>query len=157
MLYTIWMPVKGYDGYMVSIDGDIFSTKTNKVLRPHLRRGYPTVSLQRDGVSKKEYVHRITKLAVTKKRPHKRTIVNHKNGDKLQPHLSNLEWSSPRENTLHAIREGLYTPKCDFAPKLTETCRSGIISALSEKQPHRIIAETFGVSESTVRRIKRGM
>lgn len=49
----------------------------------------------------------VAKAFVHNPEPDKFTIVNHKNGDKKNPHFENLEWTDYQGNTQHAMDTGL--------------------------------------------------
>ncbi len=53
-------------------------------------------------------VHRLVAEAFLAKEPGKETV-NHKDGDRRNNHVDNLEWVTPRDNTLHAYSTGLTT------------------------------------------------
>jgi hypothetical protein len=65
--------------------------------------GYPKVRLSRLGLRKMELVHRLVAEAFIPN-PDGLPEVNHKNGDKTDCRVSNLEWASKSDNQLHAYR-----------------------------------------------------
>lgn len=97
------------DNYLVSKNGDIYSKKDKKwVVRFNRGNGYYAVNIFLDGCRKMVSVHRIVVLTYlglpTEEQPH----VNHKDGDKLNNHISNLEWCNRKENQRHAWKNGLH-------------------------------------------------
>jgi len=106
--------IKGYDGkYLVDESGSVYSTKYNntdeiQVLKPRVNdRGRLYVNLCRDGKSKSCKIHRI--VAETYLEGYEEGLeVNHKDGNKLNNHFSNLEWASRVENLEHGVENGLF-------------------------------------------------
>ena len=115
----IWKSVYGYDGlYIVSNTGRIKSVariversrngvlpvKERELSQCVDRYGYKYVSLQKDGKRKPRTVHRI----VLESFDYRGGLqVNHKDGNKLNNNLLNLEWVTLKENIQHAQRMGL--------------------------------------------------
>lgn len=113
--------VAGYEGYYeVNREGEIYSKARNYIggygALCHVPRrkksivkcgnGYLGVGLHKDGKSKVVPVHRI--LAETFiPNPEGLRCVNHKDGNKENNSLENLEWCSQSENISHAYRNGL--------------------------------------------------
>jgi hypothetical protein len=109
-----WRPVVGYEGhYEVSSDGRVRSIK--KLTRGYVmdersdRGGYMTVRLNKDDrKSSTQFVHRlIAKAFIPNPDPADRPFVNHKNGNKLDNRIHNLEWVSHSETMKHAYAHGL--------------------------------------------------
>jgi len=69
------------------------------------RYGYAYVCLFKDGKRKNLKVHRLVAQAflVAVDKPH----VNHKDGNKLNNAVENLEWCTPKENKIHAFSTGI--------------------------------------------------
>lgn len=95
--------------YWVDIYGNVYSTKRNetKPLKKRIQsNGYNQVLLCKDGKCKGYLVHRIMALTFLEK-PEGKDYINHKDGDKQNNHIENLEWVSFCENVNHAFRTGL--------------------------------------------------
>jgi hypothetical protein len=120
----VWLDIEGrFGSYMISSYGRVKSTARikqcgNAGLRycPESimciskdRKGYDTVILS-EGGRKTIKVHRLVAYAFIPNplgKPH----VNHKDGNKSNNHVSNLEWVTPCENVRHAISTGLLAYK----------------------------------------------
>lgn len=94
----IWRSVVGYNGkYMVSTLGRV-RNKKGDILKPYPNRcGYLRVGLYNNGVYHREFVHRLVAEAYL---PNSLNlpIVNHKNEDKEDNRLENLEWVTEKYN-----------------------------------------------------------
>jgi hypothetical protein len=95
--------------YYVTEDGKVFSKKFNKMreLKPFLHRnGYLGVVLMINKKRIKYSVHRLVALTFISN-PENKATVNHKDGIKINNHVSNLEWNTQSENIRHACDTGL--------------------------------------------------
>lgn len=101
--------VELFKDYFITEEGLIYSAKTKKVLKNTLSksRGYYRVTLMLQGCKKNYEVHRLVALAFIPN-PENKPQVNHIDGNKLNNHVSNLEWVTDRENKLHGWNIGLY-------------------------------------------------
>lgn len=116
--------IQGYEGlYDVFPDGTIWSRKTHRFLSPRRSpNGYMRVMLYKDGVPKSFSVHRLVGLAFVEN-PLGKEQINHKDGNKENNNVENLEWVSARENLLHR-REVLHKAYTSNKPvKCLETGR----------------------------------
>lgn len=94
--------ISGYEGkYAITSCGKVYSYKRKIFLTPGERRwGYQKVSLCKNGKVKDYYVHRLVAEAYLENPEHK-TQVNHKDLNKKNNSLCNLEWATPSENIIH--------------------------------------------------------
>lgn len=99
-----------YSNYRITKDGRIFSLLTNKYLKTYMSSlGYRMTGMQPDQGSRRiESVHRLLGLAFLQY-PYNVFVydINHKDCDKSNNDLDNLEWATRRENNLHAVANGL--------------------------------------------------
>lgn len=103
--------IPGYENYKVSDCGKVFSKKRTTTKGGPLKqwihnKRYYVVNLTKEGVKKKYLVHRLVALAFIENTENKETV-NHKDGNKLNNHVSNLEWATQLENSEHALETGL--------------------------------------------------
>lgn len=99
------IPVPGYGGrYLVDRLGSVYSVKTEKEMFQSTHRdGYKQVNLYLDGRRSTHKVHRIV-VAAFLGAIGEGLEVNHKNGDRADNRLENLETLTKSENTLHSYR-----------------------------------------------------
>jgi len=111
----IWKDIIGYEGLYQCSEYSNFRRKNSlKILSVHLNKsGYYIVRLYKNGKGKSFIAHRITATAFIPN-PENKETVNHIDGDKLNNHVSNLEWNTRSENIRHADKNGLrIMPKGD--------------------------------------------
>lgn len=117
MIIEEWRSVGGYEGlYEVSSEGNVRSlfgwdghrkVERKKILKPSMSTtGYWKVKLVKNGIRKDHKIHRLVALAFLKKEEGK-DVVNHKDGNKLNNSIKNLEWCTTQENANHALETGL--------------------------------------------------
>lgn len=93
--------------YLIDENGQIFNTKTNKYLKGSIKNtGYKMALLSIDGKKKDYAIHRLVAEAFIPN-PNNKPVVNHKDGNKLNNCVSNLEWTTYSENRTHAVKTGL--------------------------------------------------
>ena len=116
--------IKNYPNYRISDDGKIYScyeglghkakpSNNWKELQQVYDKssGYMLVTLSNKNGRKNKRVHRLLmETFIPNPNPSYYKHVNHKDGNKLNNSLDNLEWASPKENAAHAVKYGLCEP-----------------------------------------------
>lgn len=96
--------------YNIDTFGTIYNTKSGHIISKHQTdQGYIRSPLQYRGKNIPFHVHRLVALTFIPNYENK-PVVNHKDGDKSNNYVTNLEWATYKENTEHAIRTGLMNP-----------------------------------------------
>lgn len=98
--------------YLVSDAGQIYSLKTNKILRQTLNKqtGYYGVCISLGSRKKRKLIKTHIAVAVMFVDGYaENLVVNHKDGDKKNNNAENLEWVTTSENQIHALNNGLRT------------------------------------------------
>lgn len=145
-------PAPGYEGlYLISESGKVWNVKTGSTLRGNVNsHGYFVVSLTKGGVKKDCKLHRLLAMAFIPN-PNGYECVNHKDGNKLNNRLDNLEWCTKGYNNRHA-REEL---DIDFTAKpVCQTTMSGEIVAIWANQSRA--AKSVGVTPVCISRCCEG-
>lgn len=94
--------------YLVNREGKIFSIRANKFMKETYSFGYALVFLSLPNQRIKRFIHRIVATAFIPN-PENKPEINHRDGNKLNNDVSNLEWATRSENELHAHATGLKT------------------------------------------------
>ena len=104
-----WKPVSGYEGlYEVSNLGRVKTLAHGKGSNNHYKtgtltkKGYLLVQFWKGNQRKGLYIHRIVANAFLPN-PQNLPQVNHKDGDKTNNKVDNLEWCTNSENQIHAV------------------------------------------------------
>lgn len=98
-----WKPVVGYENkYTVSDDGIVINRWGKELKGSIAHNGYRYVTLSNGGI-KNHKIHRLVANAFLPNHGNK-PEVNHKDGNKLNNNVTNLEWSTRLENAHHAIK-----------------------------------------------------
>lgn len=156
------MPVVGFEGiYEVSNCGQVrrigkaHGATNGLILVQSLSwRRYPSVSLSHDHKSKKFMVHRLVAEAFLGSCPDGHEV-NHIDGNKANPIVTNLEYVTRTENMKHAYRHGLMEPsrgEDNCRAKLTE---NDIRMIRSSDEPHTVLAKQLGVSAVHILHIRK--
>ena len=149
--------------YEVSNSGKIRNTKTGKNLNPSLNTmGYYRVYINLPTMKNRKsfYIHRLVAwlfldhTGIDVRKMH----VNHIDGNPKNNCVTNLEWVSPRENTLHAWRIGLCKPGENSGHHVyNNEIIERVCKLLEEdKLSIRKISEITGVSISMISHIRNG-
>jgi hypothetical protein len=178
-MQEIWKDVKGFEGYyQVSNLGRVKSldrveyyqrkdsdkiTRRSRKGKPLVskidRYGYEVVHLRKDGeVNIYPTVHRLVAEAFIDN-PDNKPTVNHKDCDKKNNVVSNLEWNTISENTKHASDNGLLKPTVvsmkgdkNISFKMFPDVVEKMFKLLSQGISKKDVAKEIGVTVSTVER-----
>ena len=99
----IWKAIEGFEDYQVSNDGRVKSLKwgKEKILKPFKDGGgYYMVTLQKDNKKVTKKIHKLVSIAFLHHKPcGYKLVINHKDFNKQNNNIDNLEIISARENT----------------------------------------------------------
>lgn len=101
----IWKEVKGYEGiYKISNYGNVVNIKTGKILKHIDIKGYMCVYLYKNKKKKKHYIHRLVGENFI---PNLNNLpeINHKDENKKNNYVENLEWCSKLYNANYGSRK----------------------------------------------------
>lgn len=153
----IWKPIKGLEGhYEVSNTGKVKGLHSGKTLKPYVTNcGYSMIHLCYGNKTIKAFsIHRLVAEAFIPN-PENKAQVNHIDGNKSNNNVTNLEWMTPKENTVHACKTGLRN--CSGSnhhnAKLSEEDAKEIkrlYQKNSKEYGYRALAKKYGVHHRTI-------
>lgn len=149
--------IPGFRGrYLISNKGDVFCIPELRFIPQSLHdKGYLKVSLIKNGTHTRYFVHRLVMLTFVRK---SKLQVNHKDGNKKNNSILNLEYVTPKQNIRHSFIKGFHHSgeKCTFSKlslsqvnKIRKEYKSGKISQSK-------LAKKFGISQPTICDIMKG-
>jgi hypothetical protein len=170
----IWKDIKGFEGkYQISNIGRVKSIrispknkKGNLIMKTNKdSRGYNCIGLWKDFDNKLKKQNRPYKLVAIHflENPNNYKCVNHKDGNKLNDNVNNLEWCSHSQNIKHAWDNNLtrgntgkickkHKGKKD---KRTKLVKDDILYILKSKNTIKNLSIKFNVSFVTIYLIKK--
>lgn len=138
-------------GYFASPSGNIYNRHGDLMVGAADHCGYRHTILNR----KNRNVHRVIAETFIPN-PNNLPCVNHKDGNKMNNSVDNLEWCTHSENTIHAYRTGLEARVCGeqhHAHKLTEDDVRYIRHVYTKRDKEfgaAALAHRFGVDRTTI-------
>ncbi len=157
-----WKDIKGYEGlYKVSNNGNVISLdkkiasglkynrfvmRKGRVLKNSLRKGYCVVSLSKNNIRKSYYVHRLVAEAFIDN-PNNYPQINHKNGEKTDNNIKNLEWCNAQQNIKHSFDIGLHT-KSGIQKSINECIKKRVRPILQFDKKNNFINEFNSITEA---------
>lgn len=165
MQQEIWKDIQGYEGlYQVSNFGRVKSLKRKvksgenyvtvkeKIRKQGIRKGYYYLQLHKNDISKKHSIHRLVAQAFIHN-PENKPQINHRDGNRFNNNIYNLEWCNLEENIKHENETGL-RPKGEKNgnSKLTEK-QVLEIRENKEKLNQKQLSEKYKVHRDTIGRI----
>lgn len=157
-----WRAIDGFDGYQVSTCGRVKSLKRGKehILKPYLFNHYLAVSLQRgDGEQRGYTIHPFVAKAFIPN-PENKPEVHHRDDNKFNNAVGNLEWVTHAENVQYAYATGAQKSggdrsDSDLTNEQVEWCRT-VYKPHDKEYSAKALAEKLGVEFETVRLAIRG-
>lgn len=144
--------VKDYPKYSITPNGDIVGPKGN--LKPSITHdGYAYVTLYNASGRKKYKVHRLVADAFVPN-PNNLPVVNHKDGNKLNNHPSNLEHTTVQGNTQHSFDNGLQEPLRGSTNGNAQLTEPDVLAIRASTDTAPVLAERYGVSKSLIYQIR---
>ena len=164
----IWKAIPGFEGYYeVSSDGRIRSIERyiesgglkahvrcirDRILKPSLSNGYRSVVLWKNHVQTTMRVQHAVAACFIGPRPIG-MYVCHKDGNRINNHVSNLYYGTPSENTADAMRHGTiklgeYAPASRLSAEQVNAIRARVGAETQTR-----LAKEFGTSQAQISRI----
>ena len=121
----VFKPIQGYEGlYYVTEDGRVYSSIQNKWLKICINpQGYPMVNLQ----SNKKHIHRLVAETFIPN-PDNLPVVNHKDENKLNSSVDNLEWCTYKYNNNYGTCKERRKETMANKPKIKKIKKSELLA-----------------------------
>lgn len=158
-MYKNFIDIPDYEGlYKINEFGDVLSLKFNKIKANGADGcGYKNLSLYKDGKPLYIKVHQL--VARVFLGASNGLCVNHKDGNKKNNHISNLEYVTQKENIHHAWKMGLGNPAHGgkhYLSKITEEDVRVIRHKSKQGIAHKELAKRYNMSQGNMSHIILG-
>lgn len=150
------LQISEWNGYFVREDG-VITNKNDKVLKQRKNeKGYMTISLNVNSIDKFCQVHRLVAMVFIPN-PELKPTVNHKDFNKSNNHVDNLEWATSYEQRMHCVANrvgmghkrdlvGIKNPKC----KVTESQVLEIRKAYQDGKRQTELSRIYGINAGAI-------
>lgn len=145
-----------HPNYMVTTRGRVVNKYGHEKTPDHSKDGYLKVNLYKDGIGSSKRIHRLVAEAFIPN-PDNKPDVNHRNGNKHDNSIENLEWVTKSENMIHAYRTGLVKPHASYGMLGKKNPNGGskgkyvrIVETGEEFKSIKDCAESFGGSDRAI-------
>lgn len=168
----IFKDVEGYEGILqVSNTGKVkklkhtwFTGNKNSkrsideyIMKPRLNKGYNVIDVSLNGVKKILKVHRLIAIAFIPN-PENKKFINHKDLDRSNNDLENLEWCTSKENAIHARKNREFKKHFNHAKgesvATSKLTTEQVLQIRETNLSNKEIAVQYSVDPSTISRIK---
>ena len=143
------------DYYTIKENGEIYSDNCG-IMKVRNKPGteYKMINFMAlDGTKKTFKVHRLVMMAFSPIENYENLQVNHKDGNKANNHIDNLEWVTPRENQLHAFKLGLKKAKRGEDCPTSKLTREDVIKVFELRKEgftQKEIGDIMGCTHSNI-------
>jgi hypothetical protein len=147
-----WRTIPDFPNYEITETGKIRHKEKKKTRKASpSKRGYPVISLRKDG---KHYLRTIHILVAKTfiPNPENKPEINHKDGNKWNYNINNLEWTTRKENADHARRTGLH--KSDGQKRVAQFDRNGMILNVFDSVTNA--SKETGIGRCNISAVARG-
>ena len=147
-----WVDIDGYNGlYQISNLGNVYSVIHKKIRKSYKARdGYKYVQLYAGGKMKHYAIHRLLLISFSGKNG-ENMQVNHKDENKINNTLSNLEWVTPKENNNYGTRTKRVSEK--LKKRILVKTQSGIFYPVKSGKD---FSEKIGVTKQAIYQVLSG-
>lgn len=152
-----WKDIPDAPGYRVSSFGNLLGIRFKHFYRPSRdSKGYLFIRIPKFKMSTK--IHVLVARLWIGERP-TGMQVNHKDGNKLNNHFTNLEYITQKENIKHAIRIGLRPANINLRNNsiFDRAQVQAIRDAINHGHGNQPISKYFKCDHSTISKIRRGI
>lgn len=96
--------------WYISSDGKYFTDKMKELTLFDTGRGYLSCKISKHPINKNIYIHKlVAQLFIPN--PNNYPQINHKNGNKYDNSVENLEWCTQKQNNQHSLKINTFKPK----------------------------------------------
>lgn len=146
-----FVPIPDFPNYLINKDGQVYTKNYKRLMRPHLSSaGYRTLTLCKNGKKHQRPLHRLLAMIFIPN-PDGYEVVRHLNDVSDDNRLENLAWGTHQDNCLDKVRNGKIPTE---NKKLWALGEKDVLKIYKSNETHEVLAEKFGVSLTTIHRIK---
>lgn len=150
--------IEEFPNYSIDLKGNVYNNTTGKRVKAQINiDGYRVVNLYKEGVGSKTYHRRCARLVGLthlKNSYFKGAVINHKDLNKTNDSVDNLEWVTTRDNNIHSIQN--QPLKHTRGSSYTEGFIREVCSMIEDGVRNKDIIDRTGVTFDALTKIRSG-